>query len=86
MSPPKAHPSAPAAKPAKKTLARSLGEFFGILINAAKTDVTARRTVVRTDVQQQTINTPAGEVTLRRTTIDEVEQPPRTDAGPGSRA
>lgn len=83
MSSPKAHPSAPAPKPAKKTLARSLGEFFGILISAAKTDVTARRTIVRTDVQQQTIHTPAGEVTLRRTTIDEVEQPPRaTSADP----
>ena len=66
----------------KKPLARSLGEFFGILWDAAKTDVSkpaggapggAPATVVRKDVQEQTVETPRGAVTLRRTTIDEIE-------------
>ncbi|MEK6702428.1 MAG: hypothetical protein AABZ53_09205 [Planctomycetota bacterium] len=66
----------------KKPLARSLGEFFGILWDAAKTDVSkppsTPATVVRKDVQEKTVETPRGAITLRRTTIDEVEP-----AGPG---
>ncbi len=66
----------------KKPLARSLGEFFGILWDAAKTDVTkppvaatTPPTIVRKEVQEKTVDTPRGPLTLRRTTIDEIEPP-----------
>lgn len=60
----------------RKPLARSLGEFFGILIKAAKEDVTAPKpVVVREDVEETTVETPNGPVTLRRRVIDEVEGP-----------
>lgn len=62
----------------KKPLARSLGEFVGILVNAAKTDVTkptvaaSGPTVVREHVEERTVDTPQGPLTLRRRIVDEV--------------
>ena len=62
---------------------RSLGEFFGHIAKGVRTPLKKepasdpRRTVVREQVQEANVETPAGPVTLRRTTIDEVEVPPR---------
>jgi hypothetical protein len=58
----------------KKPLARSIGEFVGILVDAAKTDVTVPKpTVVRESVEEVRVETPEGPLTLRRRVIDEVE-------------
>jgi hypothetical protein len=56
---------------------RSLGLVVGDLwsvIRTGKARTPVERTVVRRDTQEARVNTPAGEVTLRRTTIDEVER------------
>lgn len=56
-----------------KPLARSIGEFFGILAQAARTDVTKPApTVVRETIEERTVNTPQGPITLRRRVVDEV--------------
>lgn len=61
------------ADPKKKPLARSIGEFFGIIADAVKTDVTAPKpVVVREEVQEARVETSEGPVTLRRRVIDEV--------------
>ena len=52
-----------------KTLMRSLGEFFGHIVRGIRTDPARRRTVVRHETEEQ----PRGPITLRRTTIDEIE-------------
>ena len=54
---------------------RSLGEFFGHIMHAAKTDVSkpTQRAVLRHDVEEQEQAVEGGSVTLRRTTIEEVE-------------
>ena len=54
---------------------RSLGEFFGHVWKGVRTDPAPPRQVVRKDVQETTVETPRGPVTLRRTTVDEVELP-----------
>lgn len=59
---------------------RSLGEFFGHVWNGITADThpdrkTNRSHVVRREVQETKIETPAGPVTLRRTTVDEIEPP-----------
>jgi hypothetical protein len=64
------------ARRKKKTLMRSLGEFFGHIVKAAKTDP-ARHVqseakpgkVVRKAVEEKR----EGTVVLRRTTIEEIE-------------
>jgi hypothetical protein len=56
---------------------RSLGEFFGHVWKGVRTDPGPQRHVVRRDVQETTVPTEGGPVTLRRTTIDEVERPAR---------
>ena len=65
----------------KKPLMRSLGEFFGHIKRGFKTPVKGapdpNRTVVRESIQEKAIETPEGPITLRRTTIDEVELPRR---------
>lgn len=66
------------AQPSKdKSLARSLGEFFGHIIKGVKTnsasDAEAQRRVVKHDVEEESRQTPEGQITLRRTTIEEVE-------------
>ncbi len=62
-----------------KPLMRSLGEFFGHIVRAVKTDpakAPAPRAEVRRETAEETRDTPAGPVTLRRTTIEEIELPP----------
>jgi len=61
------------AEPPTKSLARSLGEFFGHIWKGVKSDPGPQRTVVRHDVEEERNTTPEGQVTLRRTTIEEVE-------------
>jgi hypothetical protein len=68
----------------KKTVMRSLGEFFGHIVRGVRTDParTTPRTVVRTEVEEED----RGDVVLRRTTIEEIEikrpedQPPPPDS------
>lgn len=72
---PDAEPTAP--KPPKPPLSRSLGQFFGILIKAAKEDVGAAKdepkaVVVNEEVMEQVVETQSGKITLRRRVIDEV--------------
>ncbi len=65
---------------AKKPMMRSLGEFFGHVARGFRTPVGPRQPqtrVVREEVQEKSLDTPQGPVTLRRRTIDEVELPPR---------
>jgi hypothetical protein len=68
----------------RKSLMRSLGEFFGHILHAARTDpgLPPAKQTVRHDVQEETRDTPQGKVTLRRTTIDEVEVHPHERKGP----
>ena len=56
---------------------RSLGEFFGHVWKGVRTEPQPPARVVRREVQEKTIETPQGPVTLRRTTVDEI-RPPRT--------
>ncbi len=53
----------------KKPLMRSLGEFVGHILKAVKTDPGAKRTVLNKTTQQET----RGIITLRRTTVEEIE-------------
>ncbi len=61
-----------------KSLMRSLGEFFGHIARGVKTPVAGsdRREVGRS-VEEEQVETPRGQVTLRRTTIDEVIVDPK---------
>jgi hypothetical protein len=52
-------------------LMRNLGRFFGHIVAGAKSDPS--RTEVSRQVDQKQVNTPGGQVTLRRTVIEEVE-------------
>lgn len=62
-------------------MARSLGEFFGHLIQGIRSDPSRR--VVRRDVETQERSTEAGRVVLRRTTIEEIEIRPDDGSGGG---
>lgn len=55
----------------KKPLMRSLGEFVGHIVRAAKTD--PKRQVTKHETEERTEDSDRGRVTLRRTTIEEVE-------------
>lgn len=76
----------------RKGLMRSLGEFVGHLWHAAskpappETQETETHELSRT-VEEEPIETPAGSVTLRRTTIEEVviDPPDAPLAPPGKR-
>jgi hypothetical protein len=69
----------------KKPLARSLGEFFGILADAVKTDVEKPRpTIVREAIEEVRVETAKGSLTLRRRVIDEVERVREKASGDGS--
>ncbi len=60
----------------KPTLMRALGLTLGDLWSVIKTGHARgpiTKSVVRRDVQEAKLETDAGEVTLRRTTVDEVE-------------
>ena len=52
-----------------KTLMRSLGEFVGHVFKAVRSDPARRRAVLDRKVQEEQ----RGNVTLRRTTIEEIE-------------
>jgi hypothetical protein len=67
----------PTAMP-DKPLMRSLGEFFGHVVKGIRTDPapSRRRTETRRTVEEE--KRPDG-IVLRRTTIEEVELPPRTN-------
>lgn len=73
---------------------RSLGEFFGHIAHAVRTDpakpaqaggadeaAPVDRQVVRRTVEEEERETARGKVTLRRTIIEEVDLP-REDVGP----
>ncbi len=53
----------------KTSLMRNLGAFFGHIVKAVKTDAREKKTVVRKTVEEET----HGDITLRRTTIEEIE-------------
>ncbi len=54
----------------KKSLMRNLGEFLGHITRAIRTDPAKNEpTIVRKDVEEEN----RGNITLRRTTIEEVE-------------
>ena len=57
-----------------KTLMRSLGEFFGNIARGVKEPVgPSKPQEVKRTVEEETRDTPEGKITLRRTTIEEVE-------------
>ncbi|TVQ33475.1 MAG: hypothetical protein EA376_02235 [Phycisphaeraceae bacterium] len=58
-----------------KSLLRSLGEFVGHVWKGVKTDPAKQgeRRTLRHDVEEETRDGPEGRVTLRRTTIEEIE-------------
>jgi len=56
-----------------KSIARSLGEFVGHLWFSVTRDVTSEKHEVRRTIEEEERDTSVGKVTLRRTTIDEVE-------------
>ena len=53
----------------KTSLIRNLGAFFGHIVKAVKTDLSTTKTVVRKTVEEEE----HGDITLRRTTIEEIE-------------
>ncbi len=60
----------------KQPLARSLGQFFGHIWKGVTSDSTgpeSQKQTLRHDVEEQTSETEQGKMTLRRTTIEEVE-------------
>lgn len=66
----------------KKSIARSVGEFVGHIVEGVKNDPTeARSTEVRRTVEETTQDG----VVLRRTTIEEVEFRDAADARPSAR-
>ena len=61
--------SADTNKPASKSLARSLGEFVGHIVKAVRNEPRDKRVVINKTTRQER----RGNVTLRRTTIEEIE-------------
>ncbi len=60
-----------------KSLARSLGEFFGhIWHGGVKRDASSQKETLRHDVEERSEPAPGGKVTLRRTTVEEIEYEP----------
>lgn len=55
----------------KKPLMRCVGEFFGHMWKGATSDVSKPKHVVKHE--EHTEQSPDGKVTLRRTTIEEIE-------------
>lgn len=68
------------ADPPPKSLLRNLGEFFGHIWRGVKTDPCRNRRVLSRTVEEQTRDTDSGPITLRRTTIEEIEiDPPKKE-------
>ncbi len=63
----------PTPDPDHKPLARSLGEFVGHIWRGVTGDVTRERHEVSRTVEEEERETERGKVTLRRTTIEEIE-------------
>lgn len=61
------------AKSNDKSIMRSLGEFVGHVWKGVKADPAREKRVVNHNVETETRDTPEGRVTLRRTTIEEME-------------
>lgn len=66
--------------PPRKSLFRSLGEFFGHIGRAVAADPAKTTTVLRRETHERSVPVPPdaspgpqAKVTLRRTTIDEIE-------------
>ncbi len=56
---------------------RSLGEFVGHIVRGVKTPADAPASqVLKHEVEEQTRDTDAGRVTLRRTTVEEIRIEP----------
>lgn len=68
----------------RKTIARSLGEFFGHIVSGVRTDPAA--TPARREVNREVREEDRGDVILRRTVIDEVELKDPTRQEPSSHA
>ena len=66
----------------KKSLSRSLGEFFGHVAKGIKTDPAKPRVVTKKTIEHESRDTPQGKVVLRRTIIEEVELPPNQPPKP----
>lgn len=62
--------------PSRKSIARSVGEFVGHIVHAVRTDP-ARPAHRRTTVEERR----EGSMTLRRTTIEEIEFKDGSDEG-----
>lgn len=60
----------------RQSLMHYLGAFFGHVVKAVRTDVTAKPVEVRRETQEQICDTLAGAVTVRRTVIEEVQLGP----------
>jgi len=75
-----------------KSLARNLGEFFGHLWSGVKADPKTpekRKQTLRSEIEEESRPAPGGKVTLRRTTVEELEYEPDAsgqDPDDGSRA
>jgi hypothetical protein len=62
------------AEPNKKSLMRNLGEFFGHIIQGAKTDPAKKPVEPHAkEIRRQVEEEDRGDMILRRTTIEEVE-------------
>jgi hypothetical protein len=65
-------------KAARPSLPQNIGGFFGHIIKAINTDVTAPKpTTIRVTRDEQPIDTPIGPGTLRTTVRDELQTDPR---------
>jgi hypothetical protein len=69
-----------------KSLARNLGEFFGHIWSGVKSDPKkpgATKQTLRRDVEERTEPAPGGKLTVRRTTVEELEYEPDEERGSG---
>jgi hypothetical protein len=67
----------------RKTISRSLGEFFGHIVHGVKGDIRSNepeRREVRREVEERAGEVDGKKVTLRRTTIEEIEIEPGQQA------
>lgn len=60
---------------------RSLGRFFGEIGRAVRSSPGGSTAEVRRTVETEERDTPRGRVTLRRTTVEEIELQPRDADG-----
>ncbi|MBS0190883.1 MAG: hypothetical protein U0573_03185 [Phycisphaerales bacterium] len=57
----------------KKSISRSLGEFFGHILKGVKEPVEDRKLVLRADRTEEVRETESGKVIVRRTVVEEME-------------